>query len=156
MKIISSNLLDNVSAQAAANQRLRMNYNLHDDTNEPVNRLLNAMEPGTYIRPHRHTDPPKHEGIIVLRGEIAVYTFNDNGEILQQCILNPDKGMYGIDLMPHEWHSFLVLQTGTVVYEVKTGPYVPIAETDWGAWSPEPSDQQAVNEYMMMLKSKLG
>ena len=57
MKIINEQLLDETTARAKQSPRLRMNYNFHEELDDPVNRLLNAMEPGTYIRPHRHLKP---------------------------------------------------------------------------------------------------
>ena len=67
MKIIDKQLLDKTNEQAKQSPRLRMNYNFHERLDDPVNRLLNAMEPGSYIRPHRHLDPDKDEIFLLLR-----------------------------------------------------------------------------------------
>ena len=61
MKIIDNGLLDEVSRQAAESPRLRMNYNFHDTLEANAQRLLNALEPGTYLSPHRHKNPDKEE-----------------------------------------------------------------------------------------------
>ena len=50
MKIINEQLLDETQAKALQSPRLRMNYNFHEKLDDPINRLLNAMEPGTYLR----------------------------------------------------------------------------------------------------------
>lgn len=55
MKLISEELLDSVSQEARESSRLRMNYNFHESLDAPIQRLLNALEPGTYLPPHRHT-----------------------------------------------------------------------------------------------------
>lgn len=73
MKIIDKQLLDKTSEQAKQSPRLRMNYNFHERLDDPVNRLLNAMEPGSYIRPHRHLDPDKDEIFLLLRGKAVVF-----------------------------------------------------------------------------------
>ena len=71
MKIINEQLLDETQAKALQSPRLRMNYNFHEKLDDPINRLLNAMEPGTYLRPHRHLNPAKDEIFLLLRGKVA-------------------------------------------------------------------------------------
>lgn len=79
MVLIDDDLLDRTSEKALRAPRLRMNHNFHTREDEPVNRLLNAMEPGTYLPVHRHTAPPKSESIVVLRGRLAAFVFDDRG-----------------------------------------------------------------------------
>jgi cupin fold WbuC family metalloprotein len=129
-QIINESLLNETSAKAKVNPRLRMNHNIHADLNDPVNRLLNALEPGTVIPVHRHLHPYKNESIVILRGELDVLLYNDNGLIEERITLNSEKGNYGIDISGEIWHSMEVKQEGTVIYEVKTGPYTPITEAD--------------------------
>ena len=61
MKLITDSLLNNVSGQAKENPRLRMNYNFHESMDAPIHRMLNALEPDTYLPPHRHKNPDKEE-----------------------------------------------------------------------------------------------
>ena len=95
MKIINEALLDETTGRAKQSPRLRMNYNFHEHLDDPVNRLLNALEPGTYLRPHRHLNPKKDEIFLLLRGRIAVFLFDNKGEITQTQILDPKEGVYG-------------------------------------------------------------
>ena len=78
MKLITEELLDTVTSQAKENSRLRMNYNFHASMDAPIHRLLNALEPGTYLPPHRHTD--KEETYLVLRGSLLVFFYDDAGK----------------------------------------------------------------------------
>ncbi|MDR2628343.1 MAG: WbuC family cupin fold metalloprotein [Dysgonamonadaceae bacterium] len=151
MKLITGKLLDETSLRAKNSPRLRMNYNIHDDLNDPVNRLLNAMEPGTYIRPHRHSTPPKNESTVLLRGSLEVLIFDDRGHITHRELLSSATGLYAVDIPPGTWHGLVVKEAGTVVYEIKTGPYCPIAEADWAPWSPPPGDASAVAGYLEMI-----
>lgn len=80
MKIINEALLDETTGRAKQSPRLRMNYNFHERLDDPVNRLLNALEPGTYLRPHRHLNPAKDEIFLLLRGRIAVFLFDNKGK----------------------------------------------------------------------------
>lgn len=128
MHIINDNLLVKISQQAKESGRLRMNYNLHDSLDAPVQKLLNALEPGTELAIHRHKETA--ETYLLLRGEIKVIFFDDNKNIINEFILNPDKGSYGIDIPAGQWHTIEVLQTDSVIFEVKKGPYYPITSDD--------------------------
>lgn len=155
MKIINEKLLNETVNQAKQSPRLRMNYNFHEHLDDPVNRLLNAMEPGTYIRPHRHLHPAKEEIFLVLRGKAILFVFDDEGNITSQLQLNPEKGAYGAELPAGTWHSLLVLESGTVLYEVKAGPFAPLSPDDLAAWSPDAEDKDKVWEYMRFLRQQI-
>ncbi|MDR1980303.1 MAG: WbuC family cupin fold metalloprotein [Tannerellaceae bacterium] len=151
MKIIDKKLLDETTAKARQSPRLRMNYNFHEDMDEPVNRLINAMEPGTYLRPHRHLNPDKDESFLILRGKVVIFTFDDNGVVTERLTLDPQNGVYGADIKAGVWHGLIVLEHGTVLYEAKPGPFVPLPAGNFAPWSPEPEDTAAVESYMTRL-----
>ena len=123
MKIIDVNLLDEVSEQAKESPRLRMNYNFHHSLDDKCHRFLNAVEPGTKVEIHRH--PTKDESFVLLRGRVVVYTFNDDGSVLESVELNPNEGRYGVDIPKNVWHKVESLESGSVFFECKEGPYVP-------------------------------
>src|SRR5580692_2808440 len=79
--LISGSLFDTVAARAAASPRQRMNYNFHSGPTDNPHRFLNVLLEGTYIRPHRHSDPPKSESFLVLEGAADVILFDDRGAI---------------------------------------------------------------------------
>src|ERR1700744_1923314 len=81
VKLISDSLFDTVAERAAASPRLRMNHNFHSDPADNPHRFLNVLLRGTYIRPHRHFDPPKSECFLVLEGTADVIIFDDLGAI---------------------------------------------------------------------------
>lgn len=151
MKLINKQLLDETTEKAKVSPRLRMNYNFHEQLDDPINRLLNAMEPGTYIRPHRHLNPSKDEVFLLLRGRVAVFIFDDQGEIRETTILDPLTGTYGAEIKAGIWHGLLVLETGSVIYEIKQGPFAPLAPENMAAWSPAPEDTEKVKLYMDKL-----
>ena len=115
MKIINEALLDETTGRAKQSPRLRMNYNFHEHLDDPVNRLRNALEPGTYLRPHRHLNPKKDEIFLLLRGRIAVFLFDNKGEITKTQILDPKEGVYGAEIKAGTWHGLLVLESGSVI-----------------------------------------
>lgn len=135
MILIDDNLLDYTCQEAEKSPRLRMNYNFHKNLDDPVNRLLNAMQPETYIPAHRHLNPPKQEICLVLKGKIELFLFDDNGNITQKTTVGPKVGIYGFEIEPGMWHSLKVMEPDTVLYEIKQGPYSPIAPSDIAPWN---------------------
>ena len=91
--IIDNDLLDQVSAQAKASPRLRMNYNFHQSLEDKCHRMLNEVEPGTVVPIHRH--PTKDESFIILRSKVRVTTHNDDGAIIEDVGLRQESGNYG-------------------------------------------------------------
>jgi cupin fold WbuC family metalloprotein len=155
MKLIDENLLNETTERAKQSPRLRMNHNFHESLDDPVNRLINAMEPGTYLRPHRHKNPDKNEIFLLLRGKAALFLFDDDGNITEKMIIEPAKGTYGGEIPPDVWHTFIIPETGSVVYEIKQGPFVPLSPENMAPWSPAAEDIEEVKRYMEMLKSYL-
>ena len=94
MKITQA-LLDDLTAQAKASPRLRMNYNFHQSLDDKCHRFLNAVELGTDVPIHRH--PSKDESFVLLRGRVRVTTHNDDESIKDSVIQNPQEGLYGVD-----------------------------------------------------------
>lgn len=148
MKLITDTLLNDVSGQAKENPRLRMNYNFHNSMDAPIHRLLNALEPGTYLPPHRHKNPDKEETYLVLRGSLFAILFDDKGNVTEKVNLNPQKGMYGIEIPPCVWHSIVVLEPNTVIYEIKQGPFAPLMPDNVAPWAPDVTDKKGVEEFM--------
>lgn len=135
-------LLDRVTSEAARHARLRMNHNFHRHE-EPVQRLLNAVEPGSYVRPHRHHDPPKWEMFVCLRGRGAALVFDDDGRIAEIHRLDPAQGDYGVEIPAGVWHSIVSLSPGSVFLEIKEGPFEPKHAGVFAPWSPAPDDPGA-------------
>lgn len=126
MEVIDDQLLDQVSGKAKENQRLRMNYNFHASPEAGAQRLLNALEPGTELPIHRHTHTT--ETYFVIKGKIKVLFYNDTKQITDTVLLDPLQGNYGVNIPMGQWHTLEVLVSGTVIFEVKDGPYTPISE----------------------------
>ena len=126
--LIDDKLLNTVSEQAKANPRLRMNYNLHESLDDKVQRMFNAMEPGTIVPIQRHRDTA--ETMIVVRGQLKLTIYDDDKNIIEICVLNPSAGRYGYHIPKGVWHRVEVLAPNTVMFEVKEGPYVPLSAED--------------------------
>ncbi len=134
--LIDLPLLDAVSAEARGNTRRRKNRNFHDDDAALAHRLLNAIEPGSYLLPHRHLDANKDETMIVLRGCLGVIFFDDVGEVEQTVELTPQGFVCGVDIPHGVYHTILALAPGTVIIEAKAGPYLPLTDAERAPWAP--------------------
>ena len=121
--VIDQNILDELTAQAKASPRLRINLNFHQSLDEKCHRFLNAVEPGTEVPIHRH--PTKDETFVVLRGKVKVLTYNDDGSVMDSVELCPLEGRYGVDIPKGVWHTIEAIETNTVIFECKEGPFVP-------------------------------
>jgi len=126
--LINDQLLNTVTGQAKASSRLRMNYNLHDSLDAKAQRLLNALEPGTVLPIHRHRETA--ETYVVLRGSIRVIFYNDAKLLTAEFLIDPKVKEYGIHIPAGQWHTLEVLESGTVIFEVKDGPYAPLQLED--------------------------
>ena len=125
--LIDDKLLDEVAAKAKASERLRMNYNLHETLDAKAQRLLNALEPGTVLPIHRH--PHTAETYMLLRGRIDVMFYDDTRREIQRFELDPRRGNYGVQIPKGQWHT-LEVHESSVIFEVKDGPYTPLAPED--------------------------
>ena len=145
MRLMGKEELEELTGMARESHRLRKNLNLHEDYDDPCQRLFNAVEPGSYIRPHRHSSPPKHEFFMVVRGALALVTFTDRGEPARIVRLDQDSQMFAVDLPPHTWHTVVSLSAGTVFFEAKQGPYVPLSDKDFAPWAPAEASGEAAS-----------
>jgi cupin fold WbuC family metalloprotein len=136
-------MLNALSEKASSTARLRINYNFHKDNHDTLQRMLNAMEPGTYIRPHLHQNPDKREVFICLRGRFMVVEFNLDGTIFDFIVLDPKAGNYACEIAPGRYHSMIALSPSAVAYELKDGPYDPSTDKKFAPWAPEEGSPDA-------------
>lgn len=131
MKKLTTDDLTTLSQQALQSPRLRANSNLHQELSDPIQRLAIAMEPDTLILPHRH--PHTWEVLTALRGRFTVLVFDAAGKVTERAELGVDTSV--VEIPAGGWHAVLSRDAGAVIFEVKHGPYAPIAEADIAAWS---------------------
>lgn len=152
MKIINQGILDELSRGAAESVRRRKNLNLHDEYDDPCQRLFNALEPDTYVRPHRHTDPPKPECFMAVRGKMALVVFADDGQVDMIVPFGVDCVTVAIDLPPAMWHTLVSLESGSIFFETKPGPYASLSDKDFAPWSPAEGSTEAESYLANLIK----
>lgn len=153
VQLITTSLFNAVADEAAQSARRRMNHNFHGTAEDNPHRFLNVMLAGTYVRPHRHLDPPKAESFLVLEGVAEVILFSEEGQITARYRLGEQSAgghLWGVDLPPGVWHTIVPITQRVVCYEVKPGPWIPATDKEFAAWAPAEGDS-AVGAYLASL-----
>ena len=148
-RLFDADFLDRLAAEAAAAPRRRKNFNLHAAADYPCQRFFNALCADTYVQPHRHADAAKDETLVLLRGKLGAVIFDETGQVVSAVALLPGQTAD----VPHDtFHTWLALEDGTIFFETKAGPYVPLAPAEKAAFAPPEGDPRAP-EYLAWLKS---
>lgn len=143
VQLLDAALLDRLSAAARTNPRLRQHHTLHTSPADPVQRFFNAIEPGSYVRPHQHALAHQQETVLMQRGRLGVLCFDAAGTLIARHVLQAGGSIQGIALAPGLWHSVLALETGSVFLEIKAGPYDPATAACFAAWAPAEGCEEA-------------
>jgi cupin fold WbuC family metalloprotein len=146
---INEQILSTAITCSRESPRKRIIQPLHKSGADVLQRMLNALQPGSYIRPHRHA-PERGESIVVLRGSMLYITFDEEGAVRQRMELTANSSQFGVDIDGGIYHCFMALEPDTVLFEVKPGPYNASADKDFAPWAPEEGSPDAAG-YMKAL-----
>lgn len=128
MKITQA-LLDKLTEEAKASPRLRMNLDLRNSDKDQSQRMLNAIEPGSPLPIHRHQK--SSETVVCLRGRLVEEYYDELERRCTEAIeLSPNGPVVALNIPTGQWHTVRSLESGTVIIEVKDGPYEPISDVD--------------------------
>jgi cupin fold WbuC family metalloprotein len=159
MKIFSADYLNGLTLAAQGSSRKRQHRNVHESHEDPCQRLFNAIEPDSYIRPHRHATDPRDELLIAVRGSMALVSFDEQGNLNEVVRFGADRHdeslALGAEVPASTWHTVIALESGSVLLEVKAGPFDPSMPKDLAPWAPEEGGSNA-RTYLQDLISRLG
>lgn len=127
LSLIDNAQLECLVGGASKSPRLRTHLLLHSAANDQVQRLLIGTQPGTYVRPHRHSE--QWEMLVLLSGSMDVLCFSDQSQLLQRERMHIRSPV--VQIAPGVVHGCLIDAADTVVLEVKPGPYRPNEFVDW-------------------------
>lgn len=136
IKLLDDALINRLCQEASASPRQRTVFNFHESPSDPVQRFLNVMQPGTYVRPHRHDDPVKWELTVVLSGKLVVLVTDGEGHVIERAELNAAGPTRGIELPAGVWHTSAAIAPDTVIMEIKRGPYDAKTDKQFASWAP--------------------
>ena len=126
--IIDKDVLDNLTAQAKASPRLRMNMDLRNSPSDGSQRMLNALEPGTVMPIHRHL--ASSETVVLIRGKIQWVFYDDDGNETERVTLDANGEPRCLNVEKGRWHSLECLESRSVLFECKDGAYEPLGPED--------------------------
>ncbi|MEG3639091.1 WbuC family cupin fold metalloprotein [Magnetococcus sp. PR-3] len=154
MKVLDQHTLEDLFEQSSKRDRKRANLNWHPQLEDPIQRMFNALQPGTYVRPHRH-DKDRWESFVHICGRTILLTFDDAGQVLQRTELS-ERENRAVEIPGGQWHTLLCLSANTMVMEVKAGPYLPTQDKDFAPWAPKEGEPQVSDCLAWMTHAKPG
>ncbi len=143
--ILTAEMMDKGIRASRESERKRIILPIHRSQNAQVQRMLNFLQPGTYIRPHMHPLDHATESLVLLRGKIRFYLFSESGNVVSAEVLSANSIECMVDIEPRLWHGFLVKEADTVLFESKCGPYNARADKTFARWAPEEGSTEAVS-----------
>jgi cupin fold WbuC family metalloprotein len=152
---IDEALIEQVRQQAQVSPRRRAIHRFHSHP-DPVQRMLNAVEPDSYVMPHKHENPDKVEAFIILKGRAVLFSFDESGTPTGCVLLEEGTTRLGVEVPPRTWHSLAALESGTVLYEVLEGPYLEETHKTFAVWAPPANDFEAGLAWVQCLKEHFG
>lgn len=132
-----------------------MNHNFHAHEGDACQRLLNAIEPGSYVQPHRHLAPGQDESCVVLRGRLGILLFDERGQVTQKAVAEPGGELFGLTIPAGTFHTLIALAPGSVFFEAKAGPYRPLSDAERAAFAPregEPAAERRLAELAALFR----
>ena len=126
--VLTADILDKLSNEAKANERLRMNLDLRTSTADQSQRMLNALEPGTQVPIHRH--PATSETVVVLRGSVREVFYDEQGNVIESVTLRAGTEPSAMNIPAGIWHTAECLESGTILFETKDGAFEPRRDED--------------------------
>lgn len=123
--LLDKQLLGQLSKSASENPRLRASFDLRNTDKDNSQRMLNALQPGTILPIHRH--PFTAETLIIVRGSVCQKFYNNQGEVTDTFILKAGGDCSVLQIPAGQFHS---LESDTVIFEAKDGPYMPVSAED--------------------------
>lgn len=155
MRYFDNLFFENLIFSAKKNRRKRQHSNIHNDYLDSCQKLFNAIEPESYIRPHRHLRDPRDELLVAIHGSMAFILFDDVGlikEIKKFSSRADNNDCKVIEVNASEWHTIVSLEEGSILLEVKSGPFNPDLPKDLASWAPLEGSEEA-RIYLKKLNS---
>ncbi|ATB35599.1 tryptophan synthase beta chain like protein [Cystobacter fuscus] len=151
--VLSRSLVEEVVVASRTSPRRRIIQPFHKSDADLLHRMLNVIQPDSYVRPHWHLEPPKAEAWVLLRGALAFFTFEEDGLVRDCLSLEAGGENFGVDLAPGIFHGLVALAPDTVIFEVENGPYAPANDKAFAAWAPAEGTPEAAG-YLAFLREE--
>lgn len=155
-QLIDRQLRQQLVEQARHSPRKRAHHNLHQNHDEPVQRVCIGLVAGTYVRPHAHLETHQWELILGLEGQTCLVIFEPDGRIRERHILSETASVSGIQLPPGTWHTLYPIDPEATILEIKQGPFHPDNAARFATWAPEERSDQASRFLHWLAEARTG
>lgn len=149
---LDQTLFADLAEKAAANPRGRQHHNFHQ-MDDACHRMAVGLQPSTYIAPHRHLSADKAETLLVLKGRLGVLIFDDSGQVTDKRVLEAGGDSLGVDVPAGVYHGLVVLESDSLMFECKAGPYRPVGEGELAHWAPR-EGEAGVADYHAWMRAQ--
>jgi cupin fold WbuC family metalloprotein len=149
IELIDHLLIGRLARQAETEPRKRAHLLFHDGPDDQVQRLLIVLQPGSYVRPHHHSQ--QWEMLVLQQGRGKLLSFSDGGDLLDRFEMSTSSPIVQIPI--GAWHGLLVLERDTAITEIKPGPYRP---NEFAQWAPEEGDASVPKFVEWAMSTELG
>lgn len=143
--------IDRLMEESRTIERRRIMFTLHKPA-DIVQRMINILQAGSYIRPHKHESPDKVETFVVLKGAVVFFWFDPKGSIKSVKKISPDGDIFLADVLAKAWHTYVPIEDNTVVFECKEGPYYPAKDKEFAHWAPAENSPDAEDYVQFLLQ----
>lgn len=150
---LSEKMIEKGAKASRESERLRIILPIHREQDARVQRMINFLQPGTYIPPHKHPLEYATESLVVIQGSIRLFIFDEDGNVITENDIHSKPFPGIIDIEPNIWHSFIVLEMDTVLFECKKGPYNADSDKTFAEWAPEEGSEH-VQEWLDRFEAK--
>lgn len=149
---LDQTLFADLAEKAAANPRGRQHHNFHQ-MDDACHRMAVGLQPSTYIAPHRHLSADKAETLLVLKGRLGVLIFDDSGQVTDKRVLEAGGDSLGVDVPAGVYHGLVVLESDSLMFECKAGPYRPVGDGELAHWAPR-EGEAGVADYHAWMRAQ--
>lgn len=153
LKKLDISLIEKILQKARESPRKRAIYCFHN-SDENLQRMINAGLSDTYVQPHKHENPDKLEIFSILKGIVSILIFDDNGKIIDSVTLDENGHVKLVEIQPKTWHTFVILSDEAALYEIIEGKYDSKIHKNLAPWAPEENFEEA-KIFLKELKNKL-
>jgi cupin fold WbuC family metalloprotein len=147
---IGESELNALRAAVKASAKRRARINTHPDGEDALHEMIIAIDPSSYIRPHKH--PGKSEAFHIVEGEVDIVVFKDDGEIDQIVPLGaPGSGRsFYYRMSKPFFHTLIIRSDVLIVHEITNGPFRPQG-TIFAGFAPDDSEAEEAAAYQADL-----
>ena len=148
---VDAELIAEMKSESDRLGRSNVRLCLHDSPQAGFHEMIIVEHRGKYYRPHKHLK--KGESYHIIEGQMRVYTFEDDGKLLDLCLLSPGASfIYRVGV--NMFHAIEPVTERIIYHEAKLGPFEGDGDSVWAPWAPDGADPEKAREWAEALSRR--